>query len=237
MLSSPTPKGFFEGPFLVVAFHTGRTARSEVVHFKHAFRPRSWYTVAVQVEKPSSVKGGKSKLSLWVDGTVMDTHSVGYKKIHKPLSAFCIGTRPPAIRGNNSFLNDADDNRRFNFKGLLGPVHVYHHCLSDAYLKRTAGPEASCLPNHVLRISQALGSSLGRRRSFSGEAKGSFSNLLAFYHPLLVKGSVCANAVGLDLNTLSDYRQNQAHLSASVTVCRRSLAISSFAACGRRLPR
>ena len=42
------------------------------------------------------------------------------------------------------------------------------------------------------------------------------SNLLAFYHPLLVKGSVCANAVGLDLNTLSDYRQNQAHLSASV---------------------
>ncbi|QDZ21579.1 BEACH domain-containing protein [Chloropicon primus] len=232
-------EGFFEGPFLAVVFHTGRTARSEVVHFKHAFRPRSWYSVAIQVEKPSLVKGGKSKLALWVDGNLMDAHSVDYKKIHKPLSAFCIGTRPPAIRGNHSFLSDADDSLRFNLKGFLGPVHVYHHNLSDSYLKRMVGNEAHCLPNHVLRVTStsALGSSLGRRRSFSGDAKGLFSNLLAFYHPLLVRGSVCPNAVGLDFHTLSDSRQNQAHLSASVTVCRRVLATSSFAACGEHIPR
>ena len=166
----------------------------------------------------------------------MDTHAVDYQKIHKPLSAFCVGTRPPAIRGNNSFLSDANENRRFNFKGFLGPVHVYHHDLSEAYLKRMKGSEVNCLPNHVLRISSSLGTALGRRRSFAGDAKGSFTNLLAFYHPLLVRGSVCPNAVGLDYHTLSDYRQNQAHLSVSVTVFRRALATASFAACGQRLP-
>ena len=49
-------EGFFEGPFFCLALHTGRTARSDVVHFKHAFRPREWYTLAVQISKPSLVK-------------------------------------------------------------------------------------------------------------------------------------------------------------------------------------
>ena len=229
-------EGYFEGPFLTMALHTGRTGGSEVIHFKHAFRPRSWYTIAVQIARSTLgfAKGGDSKLTLWVDGTLMDSHSVDYQKIHKPLSAFCIGTRPPAIRGNHSFLSDAEESLRFNFKGLLGPIHIHQQSLAEPYLKRMVGHEVSCLPNGVLRISSALGNALQRRRSISGDAKG--LNLLALYHPLLVRDSVCPNAVGIDLHSLSDYRQNQGHLSVSVTVFQRGLIKASVAACGQRLP-
>jgi hypothetical protein len=231
-------EGVFGGPFLTIALHTGRTGGSEVVHFKHAFRPRVWYTIAIQVSRSKlGFKAGDSKLALWVNGSLMDTHQVEYLKIHKPLGAFCIGTRPPAIRGNHSFLSNAEDTQSFNVKGLMGPIHVYHHPLSDSYLKKMVGSEVSCLPNYVLRISNSQGLAIGRRRSFSGDTKGLFSNLLALYHPLLVKDSVCPNAVGIDFHTLSDYRQNQGHLSASVTVFYRGLLRPSLSACGQRLSR
>ena len=177
LLSSEGSSGYesyFHKNYLIFEAQ-GEKGERITLPFSHQFPLKTWLCVGVEY----SVK--REMASLYINGKLVEMHSMKLPKVTKPLGFCCLGTNPPAAMAGMQ-----DKRRQCALYAELGPVYIFKDGLGTQAFKKLYERGGSYVPCYVGQhresiLTTALSQSIIGSNS-SGGGVGARHNSTHYHH-------------------------------------------------------
>jgi len=173
LLSSEGSSGYesyFHKNYLIFEAQ-GEKGERITLPFSHQFQLKTWLCVGVEY----SVK--REMASLYINGKLVETHSMKLPKVTKPLGFCCLGTNPPAAMAGMQ-----DKRRQCALYAELGPVYIFRDGLGTQAFKKLYERGGDYVPCYVGQYRDSLLTTALSQSIIGGHSSGGGENNSTHHH-------------------------------------------------------